>query len=356
MANPVGSVIVGVAGIVKPAGKTTVTVSPALSAPVELVVKPTVHVAVAPAERVEPEKLMLDGVVAAAIVTADTGFAADVSVAVFTLNVFAASEPAAGFVSADSVSVAVVLAASVHDAPESVIVAVWPLAVAAAVQLLKPPVSATVGVAGTVKPELKRTVMVSPPRSAPVALDLKLTVHVERAPPVCGAPLNETALTDVAAAIVTADAGFAVTVSPLVATLNVFAASTPAAGFVKPCTVSVAAVLFASAHDAPASVTVTVVPEPAPFAVQLVKPLPSTIVGVAGTVKPALKAIVIVPPAASAPLELVVKPTVQSERAPPVCGAPESETAVTGLAMTIADAGLAAAVSRLVAMLNELAA
>jgi hypothetical protein len=155
---------------------------------------------------------------------------------------------------------------------------------------------------------------------------------------------------------VTLDAGFAATVSPLVETLNVFAASVPAAGFVSPCAVSVAAVLFASAHDAPASVTVTVVPEPEPVAVQLAKPLPSAIVGVAGTVKPALNAIVIVLPAASAPLELVVKPTVQSERAPPVCGDPENETAVTGLAITIADAGFAAPVSRLVAMLNVLAA
>jgi hypothetical protein len=163
-------------------------------------------------------------VVAAAIVTADAGFTADVSVAVFTLNVLAASEPAAGFVSVAIVSVAVVLLASAHDAPASVIVTVCALAVADAVQFEKPPVSAIVGVAGTAKPELSATVIVSPPRSAPDALDLKLTVHVERAPPVCGPPLNVTALTAVAVAIVTADAGFAVTVSLLVVTENVFAA------------------------------------------------------------------------------------------------------------------------------------
>jgi len=151
---------------------------------------------------------------------------------------------------------------------------------------------------------------------------------------------------------VTLDAAFAATVSPLVAMLNVLAGSAPAAGFVNPCTVSVAAAPFATAHDAPDSVTLTVVPEPEPVAVQLVKPLPSTIVGVAGTVKPALNVIVTVLPAASAPLELVVKPTVQSERALPVCGEPENETPVTGLAITIADAGFVAAVSRLVAMLN----
>src|SRR5262249_25121633 len=174
--------------------------------------------------------------------------------------------------------------------------------------------------------------------------------------PVCGEPVNVTLLTDVAAAIVTLEPGFAVTVSALVATLNVFAASVPAAGFVSPCTVSVAAVLFPTAHEAPASVTVTVVPEPEPVRVQVVKPLTTTIVGVAGTVKPALNAIVIVLAAASAPLELVVKPTVQSERAPPVCGEPANETPVTGLAITIADAGVTAAVSRLVALLNVFAA
>jgi hypothetical protein len=167
---------------------------------------------------------MLDGDVAAAIVTTAPGFATAVSVAVFTLNVFAASEPAAGFVRVATVNVPVVLFASAHDAPASVIVTVCALAVAVAVQLEKPPVRATVGVAGTVKPELNATVIVSPARSAPEALDLKLTVHVERAAPVCGAPLKVTVLTAVAAAIVTPEAGFAVTVSALVATEKVFAA------------------------------------------------------------------------------------------------------------------------------------
>jgi hypothetical protein len=207
-----------------------------------------------------------------------------------------------------------------------------------------------------VNPLLKTTVMVSPARSAPDALDLKPTVQVERAPPVCGAPANVTRLTAVAGAIVTVDPGLAATVSALVATENVLAASVAAAGFVSPLTVNVAAVLFASAQEAPARVTVTVVPDPEPVAVQLEKAAPSVIVGVAGTVNPALNAIVIVLPPASAPLELVVKPTVQSERAPPVCGEPEKETPVTGLAITIAEAGFAAAVSRLVAMLNVLAA
>jgi hypothetical protein len=117
-------VIVGVAGIVKPAGKTTAIVSPAASAPVALDVKPSVQVADAPADRVEAENETLVGAVAAAIATGDAGFEAAVSVAVLTLKVFAASEPAAGFVSVESVKVPVVLFASAHEAPASVIVTV----------------------------------------------------------------------------------------------------------------------------------------------------------------------------------------------------------------------------------------
>jgi hypothetical protein len=82
-------------------------------------------------------------------------------------------------------------------------------------------------------------------------------------------------------------------------------------GFVRPLSVSDAAVLAATEHDAPASVTVAVVPAPTAVAVQLVKPLPSVTVGDAGTVKPAGKTIVIVSPTLMAPVELVVKPSVQ---------------------------------------------
>jgi len=142
----------------------------------------------------------------------------------------------------------------------------------------------------------------------------------------------------------------------LVAMLNVFAARLPAAGFVRPLTVSVALVDAATAHDAPASVTVTVVPDVEPVAVQLVKPAPSVIVGVAGIVKPALKTIVIVAPLLSAPAELVVNDSVQSERAAPVCGEPEKLTLVGGFEMTIAECGLTATVSRLVLTLKPDAA
>jgi hypothetical protein len=162
--------------------------------------------------------------------------------------------------------------------------------------------------------------------------------------------------TEVAALIVTADAGLAAIRSVLVAMLNVFAARLPAAGFVRPLTVSVAVVDAATAHDAPESVTVTVVPVVAPVAAQLVKPAPSAIVGVAGIVNPELKTTVIVAPLARAPAELVLNDSVQSERAPPVCGEPEKLTFVGALEMTIAEGGLTATVSRLVFTLKPDAA
>jgi len=162
--------------------------------------------------------------------------------------------------------------------------------------------------------------------------------------------------TDVAALIVTADAGFAAVRSLLVATLYVLAGRLPAAGFVSPLTVNVAVVDAGTAHDAPDSVTVTVVLDVEPVAVQLVNPETSVIVGVAGIVKPALKTSVIVAPLPRAPVELVLNDSVQSERAPPVCGEPEKLTFVGGLEMTTAEGGLTAIVSRLVFTLKPDAA
>ena len=347
--NPDGSVIVGVAGTVNPAGRTTVIASPRSSDPVALDVKPTVQVAVAPAERVEAENVTDDGLVAAAIVTADAGLPAAVSVEVLTLNVVFVSDPADGFVSSRSVRVAGVLAASAHDAPERVTVTVCAAALAFAVQLTKPPVSATIGVAGTAKPELKAIVTVSPAASAPVAVDVKPTVHVPSAPPVCGEPENEIAVGVVAAAITTFETGLAVPVSVDVFAVKVEFVSVPAAGFVTPTTLNVRAARLATVHVPPLSlsVTVTVVLLPAPLAEQFVKPLVSWIVGLAGTVKPALNVAVIVSPVVSAPVALVVKPTVHVECAPPVCGDPAKLTAAgeVAAAITTGAAGLAALVS-----------
>jgi hypothetical protein len=348
-ANPEGRVIVGVAGTVNPAGRTTVIASPRSSEPDALVVNPTVQVAVAPAERVDAANDTDAGLVAAAIVTADAGFPAAVSVDVLTLKVVFVSDPAAGFVSSRSVSVAGVPAASAHDAPDSVTVTVCAAALALAVQLTKPPVRATIGVAGTAKLELKATVTVSPVASAPVDVEVKPTVHVPRAPPVCGEPENEMADGVVAAAITTFETGLAVLVSVDVFAVKVVFVSVPAAGFVTATTFKVTAARLATVHVPPLSpsVTVTVVPLPTPLAEQFVKPLVSWIVGPAGTVKPELNVAVIVSPVVSAPVALVVKPTVHVERAPAVCGDPVKLTAAGAVAaaITTGAAGLAALVS-----------
>jgi hypothetical protein len=180
-------------------------------------------------------------------------------------------------------------------------------------------VSVIVGSAGIVNVPGKATVIESPVVSAPVALAVKPTVHVERAAPVCGEPLNETAVGAVAAAIVTF-AGLAGVVSWLVATENVVPVNVPAAGFLSLDRRSVADVLFPSAHVPAlfASVTVAVVPVAVAVAEQLAKPVSSVTEGVAGSVKPGLNTIVIVSPAARLPLPPVLKPTVQLERAAPV--------------------------------------
>lgn len=78
-----------------------------------------------------------------------------------------------------------------------------------------------------------------------------------------------------------------------------------------PAMVTVAAVALASAHEAPARVTVTTVPVVDPVAVHELKPVGVLTVGVAGMVKPAGKLAVTVPPVASDPLPELVKATVQ---------------------------------------------
>jgi hypothetical protein len=89
-------------------------------------------------------------------------------------------------------------------------------------------------------------------------------------------------------------------------------------GFVSPLTVRLTAAEFATAHDAPASVTVTTLLEVDPVAVQLVKPEFRTIVGVAGIAKLELNVSAIVSPVAIAPLADVVNVSVQLAAEPPV--------------------------------------
>lgn len=85
-----------------------------------------------------------------------------------------------------------------------------------------------------------------------------------------------------------------------------------------PLTVRLTPAEFATAHDAPASVTVTTLLDVVPVAVHVVKPEFSTMVGAAGIVKLELNFSEMVSPAAIAPLALVVNVSVQFVVEPPV--------------------------------------
>ncbi len=249
------------------------------------------------------------------------GLATVVSALVLTFQRLAAGVPAAPAVTPRICRAAAALFGREQVPPLSarVIVTVCPAPVAAAEQLAKPFVRSTVGVAGTENTEVafgKTTVTVSPAWSAPVEVELNPTVQVPRAAAASVVEANVTAVGVVAAAITTGEPGLiALVESTEVLTLKVLAASEPAAGFVSPASWSVAGVLGATAHEAPASVTVTVCAAAAAPAVQFANAGPRVTAGLAGTVKPGLKTTVIVEPAASVPVELVVKPTVHVERA-----------------------------------------
>jgi len=89
LAKPLVRPIVGVGGMMKPDGKTTVMVLPAPRAPLPLGVKPTVQVAGADAYSELPLNVTLEGEVAAEIVTGELGLAAEASELVATLKVLA---------------------------------------------------------------------------------------------------------------------------------------------------------------------------------------------------------------------------------------------------------------------------
>jgi hypothetical protein len=113
----------------------------------------------------------------------------------------------------------------------------------------------------------------------------------------------------VEAAVVETEFSLTAVESPLVLTVIVCAAAV--FGFVIPSTWTFVEVLPASEQLAPASVIVTVVAAPTPVAVQLENCAGSTIVGEAGTVKPAGKPTMILAPAPSEPALEVVNGTVQ---------------------------------------------
>jgi hypothetical protein len=196
LANPAPSVTDGDTGTVKPEANVSVSVSPVRNAPVAVELKFAVQLARALAAKDVASRLNVPGLVAASITTGDPGLSGVESADVFTLKLAAAIEPAAGFVTPAIVSDAGVLAGSTHDPPASVTVTVPDELDAVAVQLKNPDVNCTVGDAGTVNVFGNTTVTVPPPLTAPVELDENPTAHVDRAPPVCGDPANETLETD----------------------------------------------------------------------------------------------------------------------------------------------------------------
>jgi hypothetical protein len=192
----------------------------------------------------------------------------------------------------------------------------------------------------------------SPVLKAPLPLVVKLTVQFAVEPAVCGAPLKPSEATFVALAI--EGATVAAAVSTLVVNVNVAAPIVTV--FVGVSILKESAVPAAIEQLAPASVIVTTWPLPtADPTVHVPKPLVSAIAGDEGTVKPPGNVTLMKSPAFSAPLvfggpatvALVVRPIVQVERAPAVCGEPDAPRPVTGVAAAIVTlpAGAVAAVS-----------
>jgi hypothetical protein len=94
--KPLANVTVEVAGTVIPVGNETVIIDPALSAPLDEGVNPTVHVVTADAVVLAGAKVTPVTAVAAVMVTAALGLAAVVSEDVTTLKPAAASDCAVG--------------------------------------------------------------------------------------------------------------------------------------------------------------------------------------------------------------------------------------------------------------------
>ena len=122
-----------------------------------------------------------------------------------------------------SVNDAAVLTGTTHDAPESVMRTLCRVVTAAAVQLVNPTPSTTVGDAGTTNPLGNTTVIVRLPVVVPLrfptALVVNPAVHVDVAPADCGFPEKATPVTEPG---LTAKLGLVtVVVSALVATVAV---------------------------------------------------------------------------------------------------------------------------------------
>lgn len=196
----------------------------------------------------------------------------------------------------------------------SVIVATFAAPTAVAEQFWNVPPRVIVGAPGSANAGLNVVVIVLPAASEPPALTVNAAVKFEVAAGVSGVPVNVTPVTAVAL-IVMFVAWFANVLSELVCTRKLAVAPAmyrPADGFTMLPSVIVAGVEIGSAHTPPEFASVTVITEPTavPVALQFAKVGLSPTGSVAGIVNAAWNCTVIVPPAASAPVALEVKPTV----------------------------------------------
>jgi hypothetical protein len=174
--KPLPSVTVAGFGTVVPVGKVTVTPSPACSAPVALVVKFAVQVTRAPAASEVADAEAPVGAVAAAIVV--VVLSQLMSALVFTPIVLLPVEEE--LTTIEAVKETALLAATEHVPPLSASVertSLPPGSVTVAEQLLKPLPSVTPRLPGSANPVGKPIVTVSPARSEPPALVVKLAVH-----------------------------------------------------------------------------------------------------------------------------------------------------------------------------------
>ncbi len=230
--KPAPSVIAGEGGTEKPDEKVVVIVSPLFSAPVELGVKLTDHLARARATSVVAPTVTAVGDVCAVIVT-EPAFAGVASALVLTDSTDAAVVLV--FVTPTIATDATALSASVQVPPKSasVTVAIVPAPETVAEQFVKPVSCAAVAVAA-LKPAENVTVMVSFTWSDPVALVVKFAVHAAILAAVSDVALTVTAVGVVAAATTGATPTVPALESVLVLTVQLAAAGEPAAPLVTP--------------------------------------------------------------------------------------------------------------------------
>ncbi len=310
-------------GITTPDGNVAVIVEEEVKAPEDDVVKPTVHDVVEPAFARAGENVTALTELPEEIVTAADGLTAAPSTDVATLKPAAASVCAVGFVIPESERTPDVEFAKAHVLPNET-VTVCPDTVAdAVVQFpVKPVPIVTVSTAGKTTPLGKTIVTLEDPVSAPDDDDVNPIVQGVVTLAALRVGVNVTAVTAVAAVMVTAALGLIAAAFADVATLKPVAASVCADGFVSPVITMLADAKLAKAQ-VDVSVTTTVcVPSVvvAPVQTPVNDPLNVT-VDCVGMMTPVGNVAVIVEPELSAPEAPAVKPTVHDVVVPAVARA-----------------------------------